>query len=169
MKLEPNRFENSKGLFGVFDVDYLSAFVGSCLRVNAVRHLGFTRVLVEVELGRGQGIMSPAFTGACFRVSSFRIWHFKLLRSLDLVNKFLIKILESRPSRIDLVIFTIAICQIQVRAAFLAQTFAIILAENLLRQIKQYLLPRNVNQVDLAAIDLVQLHVVRMKIGRAHV
>jgi len=144
MKLEPNRFENSKGLFGVFNVDYLSAFVGSCLRVNAVRHLCFTSVLVKIELGRGQSIMSPAFAGACFRVSSFRIWHFKLLRSYDLANKILIQILESRPARIDLIIFTIAIFQIEIRAAFLAQTPAIIFAEKLLRQIKQDLLSRDI-------------------------
>ena len=129
MKLEPNQFENSKALFGVFDVDYLPAFVGSSFRVNAMRHLCFACVLIEIELRRVQGIVCPSFAGACFGMSSFRIWHFKLLRSLDLVNKILIQILQCRPSRVDLVIFTIAIFQVQVRAAFLAQTFAVLTAK----------------------------------------
>ena len=136
MKLEPNRFENSKGLFGVFDVDYLSALVHSCFRVNAVRLLCLARVFVQIELRYGQGIVSAAFASTCVGMSSFRIWHFKLLRSCDLANKILSKILESRPTRIDLIIFTIAFFQIQVRAAFFAQPLAVIAAEKLLRQIK---------------------------------
>ncbi len=84
MKLEPNRFENSKALFGVFDVDYLSALVHPRFRVNAMRHLRFARILVKIELGRLESVMGSSFAGTCMGVSSFRIWHFKLLRSLDL-------------------------------------------------------------------------------------
>ena len=141
MKLEPNKFENSKDLFGVLNVDYLSALIGSCLRVNAVRHLCFTSVLIKIELRCCQSIVGSAFTGACFGMSSFRIWHLMLLRSFDLANKILIQILESGPARVYLLVLTIAIFQVQVRAAFLAQTLAIILAKKLLRQIKQDLLP----------------------------
>ena len=76
MKLEPNKFENSKDLFGVFDVDYLSALIGSCLRVNAVRLLCLAGVFVEVELRRFEGIMCPSFAGTCVGMSSFWIWHY---------------------------------------------------------------------------------------------
>lgn len=65
MKLEPNRFENSKALFGVFDVDYLAALVHSCFRVNTVRFLCLARVFVQIELRYGQGIVSAAFASTC--------------------------------------------------------------------------------------------------------
>jgi hypothetical protein len=54
----------------------LAAFVGSGLRVDAMRHLGFARVLINIELRRFQGIMSAARTRAGFGMSSFWIWHF---------------------------------------------------------------------------------------------
>lgn len=79
-------------------------------------------------------------------------------------NTILIQILQSRPSRVDLSIVTIAIVQIQVRAAFCAQPFAIFLAEKLLRQIEQDLLPCYRNRVDLASIDRVELHILGMKL-----
>src|SRR5688572_10177687 len=98
MKLEPNRLENSKTLLGVFNVDYLSALVHPRFRVNAVRHLCFARVFVKIELRRLESIMSSSFAGTRMGMSSFRIWHFRLLRSLDLLNKILVQILQSRPS-----------------------------------------------------------------------
>ncbi len=41
-----------KLLFSVFDVDYLAAFIHSCLGVNAVRHLCLARIFVSIELRR---------------------------------------------------------------------------------------------------------------------
>ena len=97
-------------------------------------------------------------------MSSFRIWHLKLLRPCGLANKILIQTFESRPTRIDLVVLTITIFQVQVSAAFFAQTLAIIFTKELLRQIKQYLLSGDLHEVDLTSLDRVNLHIFRMKL-----
>jgi hypothetical protein len=62
-------------LFAFFDVDDLTTPVRAGLGIDAMRHLGFTRIFIEIELWRLEGIVGTALTRARFGMSTFWIWH----------------------------------------------------------------------------------------------
>src|SRR5436190_8728808 len=136
-----NSMNSINSLFGFFNVDYLAAFVGPGLGVDAMWHLGFARIFVEVELRRFERIMRAASPRACVRMSSFWIWH-----------KYLsVQILKCRPAGVNIVIGTVTIYQISVLAAFWAKPAAIFTAKELFRNGQQDLLSDDVGHIDLAA------------------
>lgn len=62
--LQTHLSPNSVNLFGFFDFDYLTTFIHSGFRVDAMRKFRFARILVDVILRQLQSIVSAALARA---------------------------------------------------------------------------------------------------------
>ena len=66
-------------LAGFLDVQNFAAFVVAALGAGPMRHLALVAVWTFREGMTFERIMSAPASGACFRVSPFRIWHCRFL------------------------------------------------------------------------------------------